>query len=376
MKKTKLQNLLIITIVLSIAFSMTAFAASPNSSDFAPSIEASASSMSENYSETDRIPTEAIELVLQRHNSDNDMVLPQSVGDNGVTEEISSLFAELSKAVMEGKPADVIESIHDQLEGCGVYKLSNSDMKILFPNTLGSGLPSTPSDTSFVDFWINSGTTTSGTPYVNFYAQSKYAPEDGQYQQQSLPLYSCKQLNIYPSRTDYTRAFLQKSLTLLASSAVPASPKSIPGILLSNFGGIAIDEFFVTGQSFGASAYGVISQTVVFSYLADIPDYYSHYLTAEQCGVMVVYYFASSLGGINDAYMARNHVIFSSANFSSPHNKAQSNLNSGNYLKEYCYCGTIRLTYPLLEETSTGATTATVSLPRQDYPELSSVPGA
>lgn len=321
--------------------------------------------------EANQISREAVEKVLQKHAS---LANPTNMMDESQEEQmdeeaISSLFSERSFAVMSGD-IDEVERIDQELENYGYYDLTDEDMEMLFPQTRSYGPPTKPGNTKYVNFKINSGTTSGGYEYVNITAVSNYAPADGKYEADSLPLYNCKELNIYPSKTNYTSAFLKKALQIGASEAIGATTKTIPGILLSEFANIVIEDFFKTGQSFGASSYAVTAQTMVFSYLADVPDYYTHYVTAEQCNMLVIYYFAYTSDSGPDGDMAKAKVTFSSANFTTPQNKAQTNIKNNYYMRDEYYCGSIKLTYPTMEGTN-----KSVTLSRQYYSELYSIPG-
>lgn len=318
--------------------------------------------------EANKISSEAVEKVLQRHASSANMM--DGIQEVQIDEEaVSALFSERSFAVMSGD-MDEVARIDRELENYGYYDLTDEDMELLFPQTYIYGPPTKPGNTRFVTFKINSGTTSGGYKYTNITAVSNYAPNDGKYEADSLPLYNCKELNIYPSKTNYTSTFLKKALQIGASEAIGATTKTIPGILLSEFANIAIEDFFKTGQPFGASSYAVTAQTMVFSYLADVPDYYTHYVTAEQCNMLVIYYFAYTSATGPDGAMAKSKASFSSANFTNPQNKAQSNIKNQNYIRDEYYCGTIKLTYPTMEGSN-----KSVTLSRQYYSELYSIPG-
>lgn len=318
--------------------------------------------------EANKISSEAVEKVLQKHASSTNM-MDGSLEVQMDEEAVSSLFSERSFAVMSGD-MDEVARIDQELENYGYYDLTDEDMEMLFPQTRGYGPPTKPGNTDYVTFKINLGTTSDGYEYANIIAVSNYAPADGKYEADSLPLYNCKELNIYPTKSNYTSAFLKKALQIVASEAIGAMTKTIPGILLSEFTGIVIENFFKTGQPFGASSYAATAQTMVFSYLADSPNYYTHYVTAEQCDTLVVYYFAYTSESGPDAAMARSKATFSSANFTNPQNKAQSNIKNNIYARDEYYCGTIKLTYPTMEGTN-----KTVTLTRQYYSELYSIPG-
>jgi len=319
-----------------------------------------------------QISREAVEQILQKYTANRELNTAANI-DEVSEEEISELFSDRSFAVLSGDTA-AVERIDRELEAYGYYNLSDEDLEILFADDstatpLSYGPPTKPGNTKYVDFKLQSGTTSAGYKYANIIATSRYAPADGVHEADSLPLYNCKKLNLYPTQTNYTKAFLKKSLELAAGEAT-SKLKTIPGILASKFAEIAIEDFFKTGQSFGASAYGVTSQVMVFSYLADVPDYYTHYVTAEQCNMLVVYYYAYNRNGVPDSDFAKNQASFTSKNFTAPQNQAVTNIKNSLYMKDGYTCGTIQLTYPTMENT-----TKTVTLSRQYYSELASIPG-
>lgn len=328
--------------------------------------------------EASQISREALEQLLQKVAPAYPAYGVNSIAGGEVKseaseEEIANLFSERSFAVSDGD-MDTVSQIDRELESYGYYDVSREDLEVLFGGDLTAaplayGPPTKPGNTDFVEYKLNPGTTPGGYDYVNIVATSVYAPDGGVYKADSLPLYNCKELNIYPSKNNYTATFLKESLQLAADEAT-SKLKTIPGILASKFAEIVIGEFFQTGQSFGASAFAATHQVMVFSYLADVPNYYTHYVTAEQCNMIVVYYFAYNDGSGSDTDIAKNRVSFVSKNFSAPQNQAEKNINDGWYMRDSYYCGKIQLTYPTMEGTD-----KTVTLSRQYYSELYSIPG-
>lgn len=324
--------------------------------------------------EASQISREALDAVMQKYVPANTI----NTTENGVVdelseEEISELFSAQGFALLSGDEEEY-ERIDRELENHGYYTISQEDLATLLggdPNALplSYGPPQKPNDTKYVIFKLNPGVTPGGYNYVNIIASSTYVPESGVYQAESLALYNCQTLNIYPSRTDYTSAILKEAIQLLADEAT-SKLKTVPGILASKFTGILIEKFFHTGQSFGASAYVATGQTVVYSYLEDVPGYYTHYVTAEQCNMLVVYYFAYNNGSGPETAMSTSRVSFTAKNFSSPQKKAEENIKNYLYIRDGYTCGKIQLTYPTIEG---GKKTTTIA--RTIYSELDYIPG-
>lgn len=86
--------------------------------------------------------------------------------------------------------------------------------------------------------------------------------------------------------------------------------------------------------------------------------------------MLVVYYYAYNRNGVPDSDFAKNQASFTSKNFTAPQNQAVTNIKNSLYMKDGYTCGTIQLTYPTMENT-----TKTVTLSRQYYSELASIPG-
>ena len=294
-------------------------------------------------SELHRIPGEGIEEIVQRHKAD--ATANASVQSQTSVVDVNDLMEQRMEAAITSANDAVVAQIDAQLAANGYYVLTDEDMAdILASDSSGQGpnrAPSKPPNTKYITFTLQTGTTPSGMDYANIGAWAQYNPSTAYYVEESKPLYICSSLDIFPPSNNWTQDVLRAGLELAASEVFGSN--FLSGILLTPIASFIIDECFVNSNTFSASCYGTVYQNMQYSYVEEAPDYYTHFVTTEQCEVRISYYYLSQNDGPKS--WGTDLMLFNSEYHGSPHLRAEEKVNDGDYSREDYSCGTISLKY-------------------------------
>lgn len=304
-------------------------------------------------------------------------------------EEIDALLLEYQNAqtynaLLSQKDASVnvpdnlrsLTEIEEDIERAGITKLEAEDVCSLLNISQDSitstfAIPSVPNNTKYADFFLTSGQdSTSGFYYCTIIAQSNWSPEDGDYIEETHPLYNCVKTTVISNSDSHTESFLSQALSLLASEATEGYG-TIAGLLFTDILSSIVDEALTTHSSFGASIKSVCKQTFKYTYVSETGNTYYHVQTTERVSILPIWQLGySNNGNAYNETETLDHVIFTSENYSNVSDAIASAEEGDLSLVTYSV-GTIRLRYQLTADSAV----QTARLPLDYYQEIYAIPG-